>query len=158
MRRTCRFYSVSLCVHSVLVSSQRMGGGLGEVFISSKWEGNHVSNKPGVACGCYSRFRRLSWEGLELEASLGHRARPCLKQSHNQTKANGPRLRSENSHNGTAPKGMQGLVALPERCRQQWCLPLVHLRRIRLSGGRTGRGPLGMDQEWIWSSLRFCIS
>lgn len=65
----------------------------------------HVPTIPGL--------RRLSWEGLELEASLDHTARPCLKQSHSQTKVNGPRLRAENSHDATAGKGMQGLVASP---------------------------------------------
>lgn len=67
-------------------------------------------------------LRRLSWEGLELEASLDHRARPRLKQSRSQTKVNGPRLRAENSHNGAAGKGMQGLVASPVTREMQTAL------------------------------------
>lgn len=49
--------------------------GLGEVFISSKWQGNHVSSKPGmVACACYPGTQ----EGLEFDTSLDYSARPCL--------------------------------------------------------------------------------
>lgn len=67
----------------------------------------HVPAIPGL--------RRLSWEGLEFEASLDHRARPCLKQSHKQTKINGPKLRTENSHNRTAHKGTAGACTSHQR-------------------------------------------